>query len=127
MKADFPEPIVDAIKSLTSTIRRQILIEIHNQGPLSYTELLNVIKTAKGNLNFHLNTLVKAGMVQNFLVENTENEHTSFYKISDTGNSFVEAVFNAFEPKDTMFVPPGSTRELDKEVIPTKPARPEII
>jgi len=94
---DFAKPIVNAIDSLASSNRRQILIELE-ASPLSYTELKEKTNLVKGTLNYHLKRLTAAGMVRNFLLNEEKTSYISYYEVSALGRRVIEGIFSAYKP-----------------------------
>jgi DNA-binding transcriptional ArsR family regulator len=95
---DFSAPVVAAIEALDSDQRRRILIDLSENGSLSYSEIQKRIEIEKGTLNYHLKKLVAAGLVRNILVSQGALPYSSYYEISDLAKDMVDGLISAFRP-----------------------------
>jgi len=96
----FPNEIRRAINSINNDVRQELLSYLINKGEATYSKLKDELDATKGNLNYHLNSLVEGGLLMNY-VKSTKDDpaHNSYYRISNFGKSFINALFNSLTPK----------------------------
>jgi len=76
------ENVSKVLSVLSHPLRREILLELSNNGESSFTDLLNLLKVDTGKLSFHLRSLSS-------FVEQTPNGK---YQLSRAGESAVRAI-----------------------------------
>ncbi len=76
------ENVSKVLSVLSHPLRREILLELSNNGESSFTDLLNLLKVDTGKLSFHLRSLSS-------FIEQTPNGK---YRLSRAGESAVRAI-----------------------------------
>lgn len=98
----FPSEIRKAVASIDNEERQKILSYLILHGSSGYSELKNDLDLTKGNMNYHLNSLVTGGLLSHFVESDqvrTQN-YTSFYEISEFGKSFINSVMSSLYPQE---------------------------
>ena len=88
------------LKAVSSSIRLQVLTLLLEKGPLSYTEIMNILRLNPsrdaGRFAYHLKSLLKADLIE-------PDVKTKKYRLTDLGRMLVdvaETLRNAFSREE---------------------------
>ena len=95
---DFPEEIVNPIKSLNDVTRRRIFLAL-TENDESYSQIRERFNLKKGTLTYHLHNLVGSGLIRNYTERLPESRHNSYYELTDFGHRFIEGLYYTLAPR----------------------------
>ena len=82
---------LDVFPALENVVRFNILIFLNNEGPNSFTKIKENRKLSPGNCTYHLNKLMKAGLVTNsYRTPSEDTREYSDYEITEKGHNILE-------------------------------------
>jgi len=93
----FPPEIVNAMNCLTVDTRQNILSALLNNLELSFTEIEKIGFTG-GNLTHHLPIMMKAGLIEKHIRQDSQDPFDSFYSVTQFGRDFVSGIFESMKP-----------------------------
>lgn len=99
---EFPQELSRPIKALADTTRQRLILLLQEKETLAYSEIMENTRLLKGNLNHHLNVLMKSGLIRNFGKDEPGTPFTSYYAISDFGKRVLESLRNILRPQQVV-------------------------
>jgi len=96
----FPNELQELIRGTHSDLRQEILSYLMKNQPSTYTSIKDDIKPSKGNFNYHLNTLIEAGLLIRQIKKGLKkDEYNAYYSISTLGKYFINNLFKTLQPE----------------------------
>ena len=109
----FLPEVRQAIKALDHRARLAIVSVLEEHEELSFSELKELLKLSNSDLYYHLQCLMKAGILKSYYKEKIDiSPYTSYYKLTEFGKSFIASLSSALIPSSLR-----SKLRSEKEVI----------
>jgi DNA-binding HxlR family transcriptional regulator len=93
-----PYPVRMAIEGLSNEVRQAIVVLLGEKNRLRFSELQELLGLTKPNLAFHLNALMKSGLVSHLFDEFPSDEVHAYYCLSEIGEGLLHAIEESFAP-----------------------------
>ena len=82
---------LDVFPALENVVRFNVLIFLNNEGTSSFTKIKEIRELSPGNCTYHLNKLMKAGLVANsYRTPSEDTREYSDYEITEKGHKILE-------------------------------------
>ena len=78
-KLEIPKELELALKGLSNNIRFALSLIFIEKGPLSFTEITNLLNKEKSSISNHLKKLESGGVIQNYLKKKKDSSDYYFY------------------------------------------------
>lgn len=99
----FPKELRELIRGTHSDLRQEILSYLMENQPSTYTSIKNDLKPSKGNFNYHLSTLIEAGLLIRQIEKGSKkDEYNAYYSISTLGKYFINNLFHTLQPESQL-------------------------
>jgi predicted transcriptional regulator len=108
---DIPEEVRTAISSVDNQIRQAILVLLHRNKELCFSEIQDELQIDKLKLNFHLKNLFSSALIDHYYKHEVGNQKYSYYAISQLGKRVLDSLIESFIPPSPVV----------KEVITSEP------
>ncbi|MCH7560658.1 MAG: transcriptional regulator [Thaumarchaeota archaeon] len=96
----FPKELRELIRGTHSDLRQEILSYLMKNQPSTYTSIKDDIKPSKGNFNYHLSTLIEAGLlIRQIKKGSKKDDYNTYYSISNLGKYFINNLFQTLQPE----------------------------
>lgn len=93
-----PYPVRSAIEGLSNEVRQAIVVLLGDKNRLRFSELQELLGLTKPDLAFHLNALMKSGLVSHLFDEYPSDEGHAYYCLSEIGEGLLHAIEESFAP-----------------------------
>jgi DNA-binding transcriptional ArsR family regulator len=79
---------IDKLKTIGNEDRVKILGILIDQGPLSWSKILSILKFNPNSLNFHITKLLYSGFVLREVVANVDDRPSTRYSVTVEGTKY---------------------------------------
>ena len=95
-KIKIPLELELALKGVSNKIRFALSLILIEKGPLSFSEITNLLNKEKSSIANHLTKLVEGGVIQNYLKKKPNSKEYSFYEITKFGEKIVSGLIKSY-------------------------------
>jgi DNA-binding Lrp family transcriptional regulator len=94
-----PDELTGAVEGMDHPIRWRIIERLLASEQLSYSEIQDIIGRSNPDLTYHLQKLLRGGLVQQFTIQGRLDRRNSFYAASPFCRSLIEGMVQSLIPK----------------------------
>lgn len=91
-----PEDFQLFLKSMNNKFRFAMILMIKDEGPLTFSQIVEMTNKEKSLISTHLKKLELSGLIQNFLRKNSFSSEYSYYKLSRFGNKLSNSLLLSY-------------------------------
>jgi len=95
-QSTIPDTFKFALNAVSNKIRFALLLFLIDNGPTSFTEIVEITRSVKSLVANHVKKLELGALVQNYFEKVKESNDYSFYKITVFGKSIVSGLLNNY-------------------------------
>ena len=93
---EIPKDLELVLKGLSNNLRFALSLMFIKKGPLSFSEITNLLNKEKSSISNHLNKLETGGAIQNYLKKKKDSNDYSYYEITKFGEKIVSGLINGY-------------------------------